>query len=197
MKTKNRSRHPYKWFVYNGRNIRIDKEIAPLISKMWKLGILTISSCQAVCSFNCIHKNINKLNKKTKEIHTTIIPTKHCYNNVWIAFDSCLDIELFYDIVAKYDSKNDSMYSKIKNFSFFKKKFISENWSCIFPIKNLGIKGHWGRPTINGKRLSSQVWIEDRCKKNDFCIQPQLTFPRKHLPYVEERLDLAIKDIKK
>jgi hypothetical protein len=41
------------------------------------------------------------------------------------------------------------------------------------------------------------MWIDDGCKKNNFIMSPQLTFPREHLSYVEERIELALSKLKK
>lgn len=199
MKTKD-GRHTFKWLTYKGRKVRIDEEIAPLISKMWKLGIGTQCCCQEYCNFNCNHKYVTRTDKKTKEKYTAVVPTKHCHNNVWIYFESSSDVERLYDIVAEYDPKHSdgSMYDKMSCDSVLrteKSKFnpLKEGWSFIFVMTNLGVDGHFGRPIFDGKRSTCEMWIEDGCKKNNFYIQPQLTFPRKHISYLEERLDLAIK----
>lgn len=44
-----------KILSYQDRNVRVDEEIALLISNMWKLGINTLGCCQAHCSFECDH----------------------------------------------------------------------------------------------------------------------------------------------
>jgi hypothetical protein len=44
----------------------------------------------------------------------------------------------------------------------------------------------------NTKQKYISIFKEFPGKKNDFQIRPQLLFPRKHLAYVEERLQLAL-----
>ena len=64
-------------------------------------------------------------------------------------------------------------------------------------LDNEGVEGSWKRvPAMmaSGQKKGSThtVWEEDHCTDNDFNLQPQLWFPRKHLPYVEERIRLAL-----
>jgi hypothetical protein len=186
-KTKD-GRHHFKWLKYNKQNIRVDADIASMIQKMWKLGIETCGSCQEHCSFNCKHKykyvkdedGIKCLNK---------IKTKNCYSDIWIVFPSSEDLEKFLNVVAEYSPEKNSVYELILG-----NKKLKDSWSYLYPRpENLGTFGHWGRPTVNGKRHTYEVWIEDGCKKNNFKIEPQLCFPRKHLEYVNQRLDSALK----
>lgn len=185
MKNKD-GRHPFKWMRYNRRNIRIDRDIVPLISKMWEAGIGTTNSCQEHCSLDCPHKY-----KVIRNVHTPI-RTKHCLNSVWIAFESSSDLELLFNIVAEYApyDKDDAMYHKMRADRFVdSRKMIPNNWAFSFLLSNLGVEGHFGRPTFNGKRSTQEMWIEDGCKKNNFRLQPQITIPKIHVPYVVARLD--------
>jgi len=191
-------RHPFKWKKYKGHNIRIDKDIVPLLEKMWALGIGTTNSCQRQCSIACDHKYKEK-KLKCGCTYSQPVRTKYCLNSVWIAFESVKDIERFYNIVAEYASyhAHDSMYHKMGADRFVTtrrsgRKWV-DRWAFDFLFSNQGVDGHWGRPTFNGKRSTQEMWIEDGCKKNKFVLQPQITFPRTHLKYVEERLDAALK----
>ncbi len=180
-------RHPFKWLIYNGERIPIDRDIVPLIAGIWKLGIKTTSCCQAHCSLVCNHKRNSRYE---------IIPTKHCHDNVWIAFETVKDMERLFDVVAQYDDSDGSMYDLMScdNSMSYRKKQPKDCWAFDFYMRNDGVKGHWGRPIINGKRSSQQLWIDDGCEENGFVVQPQLTFPRKHLSYVEERIKLALEN---
>ena len=83
--TKSSWRHAYKRISHKGRSVCIDKDIVSLLEKMWKLGIETTSSCQANCNFACKHKyKVRKLENGIK--CKNVVPTKDCYNNVWLAF---------------------------------------------------------------------------------------------------------------
>ncbi len=189
--------HKAKLISYHGRKVKIDEDIAPLISNMWKLGINTISSCQAHCSFKCNHKY--KVHPKDADGHQLweLIPKKYCRDNIWIAFQSNYDLELFYNAVAEYSKEDGSMYEFMCHGNW--KENPREIWSTSWRVENAGVKGHWGRPVFSkgGKRSTFECWIDDDCKKNNFVTVPQLTFPHKHLSYVEERIALAIKKLKK
>lgn len=187
--TRNSGRHPFKILSYNGRKVWIDEDIAPLLSNMWKLGIRTWNSCQGMCSFKCAHKvKIKKL--KNGITNYTNIRTKECGKFVWLVFDRAEDLELFYNLVAEpkdFDNEK-SMYGQVESPNI---------WSIKYPMRNHGISGHWGRPNWGGKRSTQMMWIDDGCKKNNFIMSPQLTFPREHLSYVEERIELALSKLKK
>lgn len=188
-------KHKFKWIIYEGDRVAIDAEIVPLITKLWKLGIKTTSSCQALCSFNCDHKW-----KKNKNDYQKI-NSKNCYSDIWLCFNSSEDLEKLYNIVAEYSKDNKSMYNKmgcdrVIYDSGLKFKRIIDCWEFLFIMDNRGIEGHWGRPTFGKKQSTQLMWIEDKCSKNNFVISPQITFPRKHLSYVEEKLQLAIGKIK-
>ena len=184
-------RHHYKKLTYKGIKVNIDTAIAPLLSNMWKLGINTWNSCEGLCSFECAHKNyIEKIKDGIEYWNKN--KTKYCGNFVWLVFDRPEDLELFYNLVADpKDFNNDnSMYSRMLGYRHKEKP--QEIWSTIYPMNNLGVIGHWGRPKSGKKRSTQMVWCEDDCKKNNFIISPQLTFPRSHLPYVEEKIKLAL-----
>jgi hypothetical protein len=166
-------KHKFKNLIRGGRKVEIDEDIAPLIEKMWKLGINTNNSCQADCSFSCKHKcKIKKL--KSGDEYFDVIKTKKCYNNVWISFDSIKDVELLYDSVAEYDKAFDSMYSRMNCGRFVETANNYNNppdsWAFSFYFRNDGGK----------------------LKKNKFVMSPQITFPRIHIPYIEGRLQLVI-----
>jgi hypothetical protein len=182
----NNKRHPFKWKIYNGSKIRIDMDIVSILEKMWKLGIKTNNSCQAHCKFSCNHKwKIHKY--KNGSTYDECIRTPNCYSNVWISFDTSKDLEKFYNYLAVY---NTPMYKQMNCDRFV--GHSKEGWEFSFLLRNHGVKGHFGRPMHKNKRLSFNVWIEDGCDNNDFIISPQISFPRIDLPYVEERLQLAI-----
>lgn len=190
--------HKTKLLTYKGRKVRIDVKIAPLLSKLWKLGIQTTNSCQADCSFLCKHKYVTSKTKDGSEFDEPI-RTKHCQNSVWLCFESSKDVEKLYNIVAEYTDKrgDEAMYHKMSADRFVRTSESNfrgspDGWSFIFFMRNAGVKGHFGRPTRNKKRSTYLMWMEDGCKKNNFVIEPQLTFPHKHLSYVEDKLDLAL-----
>lgn len=194
---KNTGRHPFKWMTYNDKKVRIDKEIAPLLSKMWALGIHTTNSCQEQCNFTCKHK-YKVIKYKTYSFNKPI-KTKNCNNSIWLAFESTKDVEKLYNIVAEYEPNDDnSMYGKMSCDRFVQTgqtrfKQASDGWTFSFCMTNEGVDGHWGRPKFGNKKSTQEMWIKDGCKKCKFVIQPQITFPKIHLQYVEDRLDLALK----
>jgi hypothetical protein len=180
--------------TFDGMKVRIDKDIAPIIEMMWFLGIRTISSCHGHCSFECSHKiNIYK-DEDGFTVHSPIL-TDHCHDSVWIVFEQAHDIEKFYDTIAEYSdegksAKTATMYDHI--LGHYRNKNKRDVWCTQFYARNYGVKGHWGKPIINGKRLTYECWIEDDCKKNNFIVQPQLTFPRKHIEYIKSKLQEAL-----
>jgi hypothetical protein len=192
---KNKSgRHPFKWMLYQDTKVAIDRDIAPLLSKMWSLGIKTTNSCQGHCSFNCNHKTKSSKDKDGITFTRPIL-TSNCHQFVWLAFDSAKDVERLYNLVAEYSKDNNSTYNRMSCDRFVgggKFQRPIENWELNFYLDNRGVEGHWGRPKWGNKRSTVLMWVEDECKKNNFVISPQLTFPRKDLSYVEARLQLAL-----
>lgn len=188
-------RHRAKLLEYDGRRVRIDEEIAPMIQSMWKLGIKTSNSCQGACSFECDHKIKKHPVAKDGSQYFEKIKTKHCRDCIWLVFESTKDAELFYNCVAEYvKGYEPSMYMNINGFD--RKKNARDVWILDCSARNNGVLGRWSKATRNGVRNTYQTWEEDRCETNNFIIEPQLTFPRKHLQYVEKRLKLAIENMK-
>lgn len=180
--------HPYKILNYKGKNVKIDKDIVSLISKLWKAKINTISSCQEECSIFCQHKSILKNNTYiTKK-------TKCCLDNIWILFESIADMEKLYNIVAEFsppENKN-SIYNLMGASCYFGGNIMrpsTEYWGALFLVDNDGELRSWYRPYIDGKRVGYEMCRVDGCKKNKFVIRPSLTIPKKHLSYVESQLD--------
>jgi hypothetical protein len=198
LKMTDRKRHPFKWVKYKNQNIRIDKDIVSLLSKMWKLGINTTNSCQALCNFTCNHK-YEVISDKDGDYYS-VIETKHCLNNIWLCFESVRDVEKLYNIVAEYTSErsDEAMYHKMScdralQTGQTKFRHSKDGWAFCFHMANHGVFGHWGRPKWRGKRSTVEMWMEDGCGKNNFVLEPQITFPRSHLEYVESKLDQALK----
>lgn len=203
---KKSGRHPFKWMVYEGEKIRIDRDIVPLLSKMWEYGIHTTNSCQGVCSREyCKHKVVVK-KLKNGNLYDKVLRTKNCGDRIWIAFASARDMERFYNLVAVYEKwrrgQPDSMYEKINGWAGrdvvkggkFKFERNSDNWEVQLHMPNEGVLGHWIE-IPNGFPNESKfitVWEEDECPRNNFRIQPQIWFPRKHLSYVMEKIELAV-----
>lgn len=176
-------RHRFKILSFKGERVAIDEKIAPLLQDMWKLGINTTNSCQEQCNFHCKHTWVTKKDKRGD--YTTVIPTENCYNNIWLCFEQSSDLELFYNLIcewADYSKDPNAMYHKI----------VDGEWANRFNAYNHGVTGHWKRYTFNKKRCSQMMWNEDACKKNNIILSPQITFPIEHLPYVEERIKLAL-----
>lgn len=203
-KKRKSSRHPFKWLKYDGRNVRIDVDIAPLLSNMWELGIRTGSTCQASCCYSCKHDWKVAKQKDGTELHTHP-KTDHCYDHVWITFEDVASYERFLNAVAVYepwrkdDSAPPSMYELMceTKKSWGKSPYYTGNndrWEVNFYPDNDGVIGHWKRHTTNGKRDGFNMWCEDGCKKNDFRVSVQLHFPRKHLALVSERVAAAAKE---
>lgn len=192
-------RHKFKWMVYKGRKIRIDRDIAPLLSNMWELGIGTTNCCQAVCARSCKHKTKITKYKDGSSLYSKI-KTRDCKDRVWIVFDSARSFEKFLNVVAVYEKwkrdKPEGMYEHIQGFTL--KSHPHDVWEVIPYFDNLGVMYHEERMPLtkaNGfpkGRKTIGILVEDSCKKNQFKMMPQLWFPRKHLEYVEERIRLAL-----
>src|SRR5271166_182818 len=193
--------HKYTTLTFRKQKVHIDKDIAPMVSKMWKLGINTTNSCQAQCSFVCKHKvKVHPKNKHGTQFFETI-ETKSCNNNVWLAFESSADVELLYNIVAEYDNDDDhfnnGMYHKMSCDRFVqtaeaKYRHPVDGWAFGFLMSNTGVNYRHGYRKWGSTGSKILCRIPTGCKKNNFVIQPQITFPRAHMSYVESRLDLAL-----
>src|SRR5271167_696960 len=104
--------HKGKMLDYRGRKVKIDAEIVPLISKLWRLEIDTQSSCQAICDYHCKHKvSVEKKGKWT--IDTIVSRNPNCFDRIWIMFPAAEDFCRFLDFVAVYDTGKRSMYQSI------------------------------------------------------------------------------------
>ena len=107
-------------------------------------------------------------------------------------------LEKFYNIVAEYvlDDKG-TMYAFMHGYD--SKKYCHDNWEINPVIWNRGELFQVKRlPKVQASGLPKYRKTQDRfvpagCGDNNFKFQPQLTFPFKHLSYVEERLDKALK----
>lgn len=198
--TKN-GRHHFKWMLYQGQKIRIDRDIVPLLTSMWELGIGTTNSCQGVCSRNCHKVTHTKLKDGT--IYSDYKRTADCKSRIWIAFDSAKSLERFTNLVAVYEKDNrDSMYELINGWSshdeWKRGKFRCipnpDNWEHIHHMPNLGVRFHVERfpNNIPSEPKYYHAYVDDDCPRNNFRMEPQIKFPRKHLSYVMERLNLAL-----
>jgi hypothetical protein len=208
MGNKKLSRHPFKWMMYGGQKVRIDKEISNLLAGMWRLNIGTINSCQAVCSQHCSHKTKIKYSK-SGEVLFDHNKTKSCYDRIWIAFDNSKSLERFLNIISKYEKTQEdkvNMYDLIvgcagknilKNGKFDYWKPDSNNWEYNYPLINQGVLMCERKIKNSFQNLGGPkyiyIWEEGACKNNNFKVQPQVTFPRKHLSYVEEKIKLFLK----
>jgi hypothetical protein len=189
--------HKFKWMTYEGEKVRIDREIAPLLAKMWRLGIGTTSCCQAVCSRNCKH-NRERVKYKDGSEYYKVVKTPRCKDRVLIVFDSARSYEKFLNMVAQYvkwePGQPDGMYDAIQGHS----ASIIERWEVYPCVDNLGVELRVIRLPVKQadglpkRRKTVGVFIDDGCKRNDFRMMPQLYFPRKHLSYVEHRLEEAL-----
>lgn len=188
------NKHSTRTLFYKGKNVKIDRKIATLISNMWKLNINTINCCQEHCSPNCKHttkiityKDGSKLYKK--------IRTRYCNKFIWIVFDRPKDAELFFNIVAEFDSSITSMYSRIHGYNRSTEHF-SNTWVTEVMLENRGeirqLVRHKNTIAYGKNNGNHFLWEEKDCKRNKFNLMIQLYFPIKHLKYVEERIKLAL-----
>lgn len=199
-------RHPFHWLISpQGDRVRIDREIAPLLTKMWQLGIRTTNSCQEHCSPTCPHKP-KKIKYSDGSVLYTHTKTKSCGNRIWIVFETAKSLEKFYNYVAvwaPYAKKgepfaspemHDIYHDIVDNCS---QKYYPDSWERRDYICNWGIELSSKRipaTQASGEKVKTiGILTEVGCKKNNFKIMPQLYIPRKHLSYVEERLDIALK----
>jgi hypothetical protein len=177
--------HKFKRLTYKGKKIEIDEKIVPLIFKMWKLDINTSGCCQADCSFNCEHNGEEVAGTENGVDYYQPIYGKMCHNNVWIAFATMKDMGRFLNIIAEYSEDRGSMYRRMCCDKFVGRPFMGpkDQWTYSFFLANQGIN----KRDIGGKKISTQP-----SNTNDFAVRPQLAFPRKHLPYVEQQLQSAL-----
>lgn len=200
-KTKD-GRHKFKWRTYRGHKVRIDKDLTPLLDRMWELGIGTTNCCQSRCSPSCKHKKRIITYKDGSKFHT-FYRTKHCGDRAWIAFDSGRSLEKFLNVVAVYKKWKkgdpDGMYDHIQGHSA--KDHPHDVWEVKPYFDNCGVLVHEERiPAVQAmgtRHKTIGVWEEDGCKKNDFRLMPQMWIPRKHFQYIIQRLDLALSKRKK
>lgn len=188
-------RHKYKIFKTKHGQIKIDRDIAPIISKMWELGIMTTACCQQTCCHKlCKHKTKIKKYKDSTELWSPI-KNKLCKKHAWIVFDRPADAQKFFNIVAEFSKDDDSMYAHMHGYDL--KKNPSTSWIIDSHLENLGVferlkKVKLGLASGKKKGARSLIREEVSCPKNDFNISVQLFFPRKHIKYVEEKLNLAL-----
>ena len=166
------TKHRFKWMYHKGEKIRIDRKIAPLMSELWRLGINTISSCEDYCNLLCPHKWEDRMIDGEKI--SAVVKTPHCKKNVWLVFEKARDLEKFYNLLLEFDTDYDSAYEKI----LYQSKFDPDNWAVRYSVVNHGVHG----------KVRGRIFYETGCKKNKFCVQPQLTFPTKQLPSILEKL---------
>lgn len=192
-KTKN-GRHHFKWMTFDGKKVRIDKDIVNLVGLLWKHSIRTTNSCHASCSFYCKHKYVTTKDDKYGTMMTPV-RTDNCHKYVWLVFESTKDLEKLYNLAAEYGTP---MYDTMScdgalTTGSSRYKIPIDRWSYQFVMSNQGVHGHWGRPIINGKRATFECWVDDGCEKNNFVLSPQLTFPRSHIKHLEQKLQEALK----
>lgn len=165
--------HSKKILKYKSEYVKIDVDIANTLQLMWKAGINTTNSCQAQCALDCKHKN-KKIKQSDGSIFFKKILTKKCNQYVWICFESSSDLELFYNSVGIWD----------KNFPP-----INSTWAILPVMTNLAEFIKWGRFKPHNTVMT---WKSIGCAKNNFKMQPQLTFPRSDLPLIEKLLRLYL-----
>ena len=90
---------------------------------------------------------------------------------------------MFYNYVINYGTKEQNYFQTIPELNYNK-------WTIKVFMDNAGIQGKWKRIKIGGKKL--HMWVHDELTKNNFILQPQLTFPRTSLPFVEKQIQLAL-----
>ena len=189
--------HKFKWVNCNGDKVRIDRNIAPLISNMWKLGIGTTNCCQSVCAPSCKHKNRDIIYKDGSKLQS-FYRTKHCGDRIWIVFDSGMSLEKFLNIVAVFEEENDGsndigMYGFIHGYCPL--KYPNDIWHIDLSFRNNGVdfasRRVKQRLASGTKQKTISILKEISCKNNDFRILPHLYFPSEHLSYVEGKIILA------
>jgi len=182
--------HKTKKLLYKGTKVDIDIGIAPLILDLWKLGINTTNCCQGQCRPFCKHK-IKTVKYKSGRISYKKIRTPKCNKYIWIVFNHAKDAEKFYNYIAEYDTKSNSMYSRMHGRSYTEYYGIN-NWILeIYPVNR-------GEILVPTSRLATLgLLVQEGCGKNNFNMMVQLYFPRKHLPYVSSRIKLALLNQKK
>ena len=187
--------HKTKSIEFNGELIEIDEKIAPLILKMWKLGIITNGCCQSHCRPHCNHK-WKKIEYDDNSTYYKKILTRDCHKYIWISFNHAVDIEKFYNYVGEYNERYDSMYSKMHG-QCYKGRNKNSNWILdILPINRGEKKIIIREPASKADCMAKGAFVERYesigCNNNKFNMMIQLSFPKRHLAYVEKRLDLAL-----
>jgi hypothetical protein len=102
-------RHETKVLYLDGKRCLIDRNIAPLIDGLFKLGIHTTGSCEADCGGWC--------NRKHPIVNGFHGPTEQCLKSVWLAFDTADDGMRFLNTVSR--PEDDSMLrEQMRGFSY-------------------------------------------------------------------------------
>jgi len=196
-KTKD-GRHHFKWMTYQGKKIRIDKDIAPLMTLLWRFGIETTNSCHAMCRLNCTHKYVKRMDPKYGDMVMYPIKEEHCGQYAWLVFNSVADLEHLFNLVAEYGTEMYDLMGcggHLLGRGKTRYKVPLDKWIYSFNLENRGVQGHWGRPMINGKRSTQEMWTDDGCEENQFVLTPQVTFPRKHIAYLVQRLQKVANEV--
>lgn len=138
-------------------SLEVDEGIAPLIERLLKLNIKTLNSCE------------------------DNVPSGW----MWVEFFSAYQAERFFDIVAKYEDKIDSLYNRIRQgwHSDDKKNF----WKYDVIPNDYGIESI----------IEDNCLIETFKGSSMFKLSISVRFPRTDLPQILENLDNYINEFKK
>ena len=177
--------HKAKILYLDGRRCRIDRDIAPLIEGLFKLGIRTFSSCQNTCGGYCNLKH-PKARRCYRDTKTGKVvwengrrKTKWCHESVWLCFESCQDGARFLNAVSRPDDSEKLRFQMGEGRAGSRKRPSHDwLWKVVADDINDGRcmdrRGYW----IGKRRAPSR-------KYSFFMV---LVMPRAHLSMVTERV---------
>lgn len=175
--------HVAKYLTIDGRRIRIDANIAQLVSGLDRLGIRTFSSCDSGCGGWCKrkHKQLPDTSEWTKvKGKKTLVKVSHhkkpkqCSESVWLAFESATDAMKMLNVV--YDN-DDAEKLQCHMQGFGRKQ--SHAWVWNVGVDNINDRGFMD---------SRGYWRGTRFGPAKFDFFCNVVFPHAHLGLVTQRV---------
>jgi hypothetical protein len=178
--------HRAKILYFDGRRIRIDFLLAPLIQALHTLGIETTSCCQGSCAGHCRRRHyatgkpITYTNSDgTKGSYRKKIVPKRCQETAYIAFPTPAAASKFLNIV--YDHKDpEELRFQIRGEGGHPNTWIwdADIDGCVVESEN--------RVTRRG------CWVTKPKRPFNLTIGMLCMFPRAHLTMVTDRVQKVV-----
>ena len=180
--------HVAKYLTIDGRRVRIDANIAPLIDGLQRLGIMTFSSCGASCGGCCDlkHRLISKRawmverygpDRGKRITYWKYSKPKQCENSVWLVFETTADAARFLNVCSRPGDPEDLRDMMKGQFGYRGKPSLSWKWkSHVDDLNDRRYMDHRG------------YWVGQRQGNPKFDFYMYLVFPHAHLDLVTERV---------